>query len=409
MHNRSTTVLLNLAHAIDHMFLLIFAAAATTIATEFGMTRWEDLMPFSASAFLLFGLGALPAGRLGDHWGRRTMMLIFFAGMGASALLASLTHTPLQLSFALGLIGLFASIYHPVGIPMLVQGTRRPGWVIGINGFAGNLGVALAAVVTGFLVKYAGWRFAFAIPGVLSLFAGILFAFAAKAEHVPPARRQATQSELPRQQLAKILMIMTLASTTGSLIFNFSTNGNYELLHERFASVTADPSTLGLMLAAVYALASLAQLVVGRLIDRYPLKTVYLGVLSLQIPLLVLATHAQAWWLYLLQALFMITIFGAVPFTDAMIVRFVDDRMRSRVAGMRFAVSLGASSLAVWLLGPVVKHAGFSVLLWMMAGIACVSLAIVSLLPSSPGRRHGAFASASDSAAATATATATPR
>ena len=51
-------------------------------------------------------------------------------------------------------------------------------------------------------------------------------------------------------------------------------------------------------------------------------------------------------------------VFGAVPFTDAMIVRYVDDRLRSRVSGMRLAVSLGASSLAVWLIGPIVKAAG---------------------------------------------------
>ena len=131
-------------------------------------------------------------------------------------------------------------------------------------------------------------------------------------------------------------------------------------------------------------MASLAQLVVGRLLDRYPLKTLYLSVLALQVPFLLLAAHAQSWALYACQVLFMIAIFGAIPFTDAMIVRYVDDRMRSRVAGMRLAVSLGASSVAVWLLGPVVKQAGFSVLLMVMAGIACVTFTFVTFLPTPP-------------------------
>ena len=60
---------------------------------------------------------------------------------------------------------------------------------------------------------------------------------------------------------------------------------------------------------------------------------------------------------------FMVAVFGAIPFTDAMIVRYVDDRMRSRVSGMRLTVAFGVSSLAVWLLGPVVKAAGFGTLL----------------------------------------------
>ena len=36
-------------------------------------------------------------------------------------------------------------------------------------------------------------------------------------------------------------------------------------------------------------------------------------------------------------------VFGAIPFTDALIVRYVDDRMRSRVAGVRLAIALGVS------------------------------------------------------------------
>jgi len=383
MHSRPTRVLLNVAHAIDHMFLLIFATAVTTIALEFGLTRWEDLMPYSAVAFLFFGVGALPAGKLGDHWGRRSMMLLFFFGMGVSALLIAATQTPLQMALGLGLLGAFASIYHPVGIPMLLQGAERPGWTIGVNGFAGNIGIALAAVITGYLVKNFGWRMAFVLPGLLSIACGVAFIVASKTESTPPAKRKATQVELPTGLLARVFLVMTLAATSGSLLFNFSTNGNYELLHERFIDVSSDPAFLGLVLAVVYTVASFAQLVVGRLIDRFSLKRLYLTVLALQIPFLALAAYAHSWTLVLLQALFMVAIFGAIPFTDAMIVRYVDDRMRSRVAGMRLAVSLGASSLAVWLLGPLVKQSGFTTLLWIMAGIATMTFLVVTRLPES--------------------------
>jgi MFS family permease len=387
MHNRATSLLLNVGHAIDHMFLLIFATAVASIAAEFGLSRWEELMPYSAAAFFFFGIGSLPAGKLGDHWGRRGMMILFFFGMGFAAILVSLTQTPMQLALALALLGCFAAIYHPVGVPMLLQGSARPGWTIGVNGFAGNLGIALAALATGYLVEYLGWRMAFVVPGVVSLACGVAFVLAAGAERTPPARRAATQEELPAGILARVLLVMTLAATSGSLLFNFSTNGNYELLHERFAAVSRDPARLGLLLAAVYAAASLAQLVVGRLIDRVALKPLYLAVLALQIPFLVLATGAQSWFLYVLQVLFMVAIFGAIPFTDAMIVRYVDDRMRSRVAGVRLAVSLGASSVAVWLLGPVVKQAGFGALLWVMAAISLTTFLVVLWLPAAPGDR----------------------
>ena len=123
---RPTALLLNVAHALDHMFLLIFATAVATIAAEFGFPDWETLMPYGAGAFLMFGLGSLPVGRLGDLWGRRQLMLIFFFGMGASALLVATTRDAWQLAGALTVMGAFSSIYHPIGVPMLVRGAPRP-------------------------------------------------------------------------------------------------------------------------------------------------------------------------------------------------------------------------------------------------------------------------------------------
>ena len=185
---RPAAVLLNIAHALDHMFLLIFATAVAAIAADFGFPDWETLMPYGVGAFMLFGLGSLPAGRLGDLWGRRQMMLVFFFGMAASALLVAFTRDAWQLAAALTLMGAFSAIYHPVGIPMLVRGAPRPGLAIGINGLAGNLGVALAAVTTGLLVKYAGWRAAFVVPALLAAGCGVAFARVAPKEAAPPAR-----------------------------------------------------------------------------------------------------------------------------------------------------------------------------------------------------------------------------
>src|SRR6187401_2802798 len=96
-HSRATSLLLNVGHAIDHMLLLIFATAVGAIAADFGFARWEDLMPYSVGAFFLFGLGSIASGRLGDLWGRRQMMIIFFIGIGASAVLVAAMQTAWQL------------------------------------------------------------------------------------------------------------------------------------------------------------------------------------------------------------------------------------------------------------------------------------------------------------------------
>ena len=239
---RPVAFLLNVAHAIDHMFLLIFATAVAAIAADFGFADWESLMPYGVGAFMLFGLGSLPAGRLGDLWGRRQMMLLFFFGMGASLLLVAVTRNAWQLAAALTLMGAFSSIYHPVGIPMLVRGASRPGLAIGINGLAGNLGVALAAVTTGFLVKYVGWRAAFVVPAFLSIACGVVFARLAPHELAPPAHGARTPAAQGGPPLGRIFAVMTIAACASSLLFNLTTNGNGQLLRERLAGIVEDPA-----------------------------------------------------------------------------------------------------------------------------------------------------------------------
>jgi MFS family permease len=375
-------LLLNAAHGIDHMFLLIFATAVASIALDFGYSNWSDLMPYGIGAFALFGLGALPAGRLGDLWGRRAMMIVFFFGIGIAALVTSLAQNAWQLAAGLTLIGAFAAIYHPVGIPMLVQNVSNPGEVIGLNGLFGNLGIAVAAVLTGFLVKWLGWRAAFALPGLLAFGCGVAFALVCPPEHEAPARRKGkAKVSLSPAMLVRAFTVMSAAAATSTLIFNFTTNGNSQLLAERFAGVIDDPAMLGALLASIYAIASFAQLVVGRLIDRMPFKPLQFWMSVIQVPLLIVAAHTQQWAMFAALLAVMIFVFGSIPFTDAMIVRYVDDRLRSRVAGMRLTVAFGISSFAVWLLGPVVKSVGFASLLWLMAGIAAIKAIIVMWLP----------------------------
>jgi MFS family permease len=380
--NRPTSLLLNAAHALDHLVLLIFASAVATIAIEFGIERWEDLMPYTAGAFILFGLGSIPAGRLGDLWGRRKMMLVFFWGIAASCALVSLTQSPIQMAIALTIMGAFSSIYHPVGIPMLLSSTKTPGLTIGVNNLAGNMGLAIAAILTGFMVKYFGWRAAFLLPAALSAVMGLMFARLAPEELHAPAKKKSTTHPIPRSIAIRALTVITIASTSGSLLFNFTTNGNTELFRERFIGIVSDPATLGMLVASVYAVAAFSQVIVGILIDRMAMKPLFLGIVLSQIVLFGLAAQSTGWMLFACALGFMAAIFGAIPFLDAVIVRYVDDQMRSRVAGIRLAVSFGVSGIAVYLLGPIVKASSFETLFIAMAVIACCTAFTVSWLPS---------------------------
>jgi MFS family permease len=372
---RRVSLLLNVGHALDHLFLLIFATAVGAIAADFGIARWEDLMPYTTGAFFLFGLGSLPAGRLGDLWGRRRMMLLFYFGMGASALAVAATSTPWSMAAALTVMGAFSSIYHPVGIPMLLRHATRPGTTIGINGLAGNLGIAFAAVSTGFLVEHLGWRAAFVVPGVACLLCGLLFARFAPAETAPPVRqRTAAVAAHPRGTVLRVLVIMVVTATTSSVLFNFTTNGNAQLIAERLGDVVGEPSTLGLLLSGAYFVAAFSQLVVGRLIDRVDVRRLFLAIAALQTVAFTLAIGASGWAWFACAIAYLSFMFAAIPFSDTLVVRYVDDGMRSRISGLRLAISFSIGSAAVWGLGPLVKAAGFDAMLSLLAVVAALTL-----------------------------------
>src|SRR5262245_37261063 len=165
----------NAAHFIDHYAMLIFAAAVIIMGPPLGMA-YSELLPYATPGFVAFGAGSLITGWLGDRWSRRHMMVIFFVGIGLSMISVGFCATPLQLGAALLAIGLFASIYHPVGTAMIVSYAERLGREMGINGVWGNLGVASSALVTGVIGQYLGWRFAFFIPGAVTVLIGFAFA-----------------------------------------------------------------------------------------------------------------------------------------------------------------------------------------------------------------------------------------
>ena len=385
-----TSLLLNLGHAMDHWVLAIFLYTVSVIAGVWG-ADWKELTPYAFGASFMFGAGSIISGKLGDQWGRRAMMVLFFAGMGVSSLVIALCQNKWQIGAALTVMGAFASIYHPVGIPMLVQKAEKPGFVIGVNGLVGNLGIALGSSVSVLLATRYGWQMAYVVPGVICLISAALFAIFVPKEEEAPAKRKSKVLDLPPHIMARVFFIMTCAAVSGSIVFNFTTNGNGEMLKSRIAELAASPWLLSMALLVIFSVASLMQIVVGALIDRYPLKNIYLPILLCQVPLFLLASQVDGWALLVVTTLFMVFVFGAIPFTDAMIVKYIDDRLRSRVTGMRLAIGFGVSSMVTAGIGPSVKEAGFPALLMLLAGVASITMMAIAFLPSERQRALAAL------------------
>lgn len=384
--NQSRNVIryVNAAHVIDHMFMLIFPAAVLGMTGVFNLD-YAALIGLSLGGFIAFGACSLPAGWLGDHWSRRQMMLLFFFGVGASAILTGLSNSPAMLVIGLTLMGVFAAIYHPVGTAMLVAYAENRGREIGINGMWGNLGVAFSALVTGLLVAHFGWRSAFIVPGVVAIVLGIGFALQVREEPIPlRAHMPLKGTGGQRISMAMVFGVLALATATGGVVFNATTMTYPKLFQERLHELFASPQTLGLVVSLAYAFGAVAQLSIGRVLHRFSLKWPFIALTLCQAPLLFGLAHAEGWWVIMLGAGFMFVVFGQVTVNDAMVANFVAPQWQSRVFALRYCLSFGASATAIPLIAFIEPRQGLMGLYLILAGFAVLTFAAALVFPRTP-------------------------
>lgn len=382
--SRSVIRYINAAHVIDHMFMLIFPAAVLGMTQVFALD-YAAMIGLFLGGFIAFGACSLPAGWLGDRWSRRQMMLLFFFGIGASAIFTGLSNTPAMLVLGLTLIGVFAAIYHPVGTAMLVAYAQNRGREIGINGMWGNLGVAFSALVTGFLVAQFGWRSAFILPGVVAIVLGIGFALQVREEAIPQ-RAHAPLKNASGQRISMLMVfsVLALATATGGVVFNATTMTYPKLFEERLHDLFASPQTLGVVVSLAYAFGAVAQLSIGRVLHRFSLKWPFILLTLCQAPLLFGLAYVDGWAVIALGAAFMFVVFGQVTANDAMVANFVAPQWQSRVFALRYCLSFGASATAIPLIAYVEPRQGFVGLYLILGGFAALTFVAALVFPHTP-------------------------
>src|SRR5580765_6799554 len=370
----------NAAHFIDHYAMLIFAAAVIIMGPAFGMA-YSELLPYATPGFVAFGAGSLITGWLGDRWSRRHMLVIFFIGIGASMIAVGFVQTPLQLGAALLAIGIFASIYHPVGTAMIVSYADRLGREMGINGVWGNLGVASSALVTGVIGQYLGWRFAFFIPGVLTVLLGIAFVMMVVHEDRRGTRQAAAQARIAREDAWRLILALLIVVVAISTTFNAVTVALPKLFAERLADLTKSPALLGVIAACVYVFGAMTQYTIGKLIDRYSLKTVALPLSFMLAPFLYLAATLSNLPLILVSIGIVMGAFGQVTVNDAMVGKYTPEEWRSRAYAVRYFVGFTAAGVSVGLVAWLYERGGFVTMLHTFAGLCLLVIAAAIILP----------------------------
>ena len=399
-------IFLNAGHFLDHFFMLVFATvAALRLAGEWGMS-YAALIPYATPGFIAFGAAALPAGWLADKWSREGMIVIFFLGIGASSILTALAGSPIEIALGLTAIGLFAAIYHPVGLALVIQGREKTGVPLAINGVFGNLGVASAALLTGYFIDTAGWRSAFVLPGVVSIGLGAAYAaflWSGRAARGAGQRGTAAgtgaagagaaksasgepPSPIGRGTFVRVLAIILFTTAIGGLIFQSTTFALPKVFDERLTDLAGSATAIGGYAFAVFTVAAFAQLAVGYLVDHHSLRTVFAFVAALQAVFFAVMHQLTGVAALVVAVGFMLVVFGQIPINDVLIGRITKSEWRSRVYSVRYIVTFSVSASTLPLIAWVHAGWGFDRLFAGMAVAAAGILAAALLLP-----RRGAF------------------
>lgn len=383
-HRRAQFLFLNLGHLYTHLFMLLYTTVVVGLQYEPGFKdSYGFLLTLATASFVAFGAGSLPAGWLGDKWSKHGMMATFFVGIGGASIATGLAQGPWTLAAGLLAIGLFASIYHPVGIAMLADNARRTGKELGINGVFGNVGVALAAVVAGFLTDLISWRAAFIIPGAVAVVTGLVYvAFQRRAPEGHKTAKPRPAIDASRAEIRRVLIIVMTATVFGTLIFNSTTVSLPKVFADRLGDLAGSTAAVGSWTFGVFLVAAVAQIIVGHLIDRHALKPIYMTVVGLQAPLMALAINAQGLGMVGSAAMMMFLIFGTIPIHDTLIARYATAEWRSRVYAMKYLVGLGVAAFAVPMVGWIYDHAGgFATVFGVLAVLAVMEATCTWFLP----------------------------
>jgi MFS family permease len=359
----------NFAHAIDHYVMLIFPTVVIGLEAVYGRP-YGELLALGTASFFAFGIFSLPAGWLADHWSRRNMMVVFYVGCGLSLAAAALAPNFVMLAVALFALGVFAAIYHPVGTAIVVAAAVNRGRTLALNGVCGNIGVALAAGITAILTAWIGWRGAFLLPAIVCVITGLAYlALVPDDRHHAAGRSVTPDVRLAIWIMAGVFALFILIGTTAGLVFNIVTIALPKIVDDRIGN-NISLITIGGITTGVFLCGAIAQLAVGRVLEKFPPHIVFAAVGLMQFIGVVLVVYATGNVLLAALAFAVAFVYAQVTVNDFVIARYTADAWRARVYAVRYFITYLVAGAAVFMIAFLHSRGGFDLVLGATAVIA---------------------------------------
>ncbi|MCG6871753.1 MAG: MFS transporter [Gammaproteobacteria bacterium] len=369
-------------HATMHLLTAFFFVIVLALENEWHRP-YHELIELWTIGALLVGVVAVPVGWITDRWHAPGMLTIMFLGLGVSCLGCALADGSVSLWWGLTALGVFAGIYHPVGIPWVVRTSQASGKALGLNGIFGGFGVAAAGGLTGFLTDQFGWQAAFAVPGVVCLLIGIALGISTLRGWVDDGDRNIRRTQHSRGDMLRSFAMLAVTMFCLGFIYQASQTAFPKVFDVRLEHWLGEGTLgVGMIVTMVYGVAAVMQLVGGHLADHYPLKRVYLGAILIQTPVLVFLILAAGLPLIAAATLSVLLSTAALPSENMLLARITPQKHVNLAFGVKFILAFGAAPAAIafvaWINGTT---GGFEWVFGTMAILAAISAMAAMALP----------------------------
>ena len=388
-HSAQRTVLFFtcVAHALTHIYTLIYTAVLEPMRASFGLEN-REFLAYVYIANMLFGLGALPAGWLGDRIGEKRMLVAFFLLTAAGGTLLGLARGEWELAAGMVLVGAGTSIYHPVGNAMISKYFRNAGRAMGLNGLWGSLGTAAAPILAAQIAAISDWRWAYLSLSGPTILLGVWFALTpldrdrssdvigdalAEPSDGEEASKGGQNSPVATRKL--MLTLLLLAMMFGGFYFHLITTMLPTHFDEQLSFFSAfSLLAAGYVSGVIYAIGGVGQLLSGAFLDHYEGRGLYIALLALATPCVFLLSVLSDVPLVAVAALMSMFVFAVQPIENVLLARYSPRRLRGFLFGVKFVLVFAVGGLGTWLSGYVQEASSVSMVFVVASGFTALAM-----------------------------------
>jgi FSR family fosmidomycin resistance protein-like MFS transporter len=371
--------LLGAAHSLNHSLFVIAPPLLTLIMSSLNVSKLA-IGTVATVASLIYGVGALAGGPLGDKIGEAKTVTICLALSGLSTLImlaAGATTSIYIYALALISIAVWASLYHPTANSLISKAFKgRVAEAMGLHGVGGTLGVVLTPTAAWFIGATFGWSWAFVVFGLLCIVLALMFV------------KSFGKSENAGNNGGTIINALKIRELWVLLIFNVAIGlfmKGVELFFPTFLNEnrSIDPMWASIAYTMVLASGVLGQWIGGKAADKIGSKKVLIatsaGVCLSLLSLLLIPVYAVGIVAFIV--LYGVSFYAHQPALNSLTGFLSPPSQRGAVYGIFFFTSFGIGSLSQFMAGYMADTYGLDSAFYLLTAFALIALLLSLKLP----------------------------